>query len=86
MPELKEAVTIHVPAHLMQYRQDTIDRLSYLFASVTFEQSSAGIVCSSSEPIDRTLLQREIRYALVRSKVRVEGLDQRNALFAAVFR
>jgi hypothetical protein len=53
VPELQEAVTIHVPVHLMQYRQDTIDRLSYLFASVTFEQSSAGIACSSSEPIDR---------------------------------
>lgn len=85
MPELQEAVTFHVPEHLMLYRQDTIDRLAYLFPSVKFVLSSTGIACSSSEPLDETSLQREIRYGLLRAKVRAEGLAHRNTLFAAVF-
>lgn len=70
----------------MQYRQDVIDRLAYLCPSVTFALSSTGIACLSSEPFDETLLHQEVRYGLVRAKVRAEGLERRNTLFAAVFR
>lgn len=74
-----------VPEDLLPYRQETIDRLAYLFPKIKFTAYKTRIECSSDGILDEAKLNEEIRYGLVRSKVRAEGQANRLALYAAVF-
>jgi len=75
-----------VSPNLVPFVQDAVDRLAYLFPEITFCITEAGIDCSSSTDLDRIKLTQEIRYGLVRQKIRAEGQLDRTALYAALFR
>lgn len=74
-----------VPDGLSSFRQDTIDRLAYLYPDVEFSTCKIGIECRSTAELDLKKLNEEIRYGLFRTKIRAEGQVNRLALFDAVF-
>ena len=85
MAEISHTAFFPVSPNLAPFVQDAVDRLAYLFPEITFCISEAGIDCSSSTDLDRIKLNQEIRYGLVRQKIRAEGQPDRTALYAALF-
>lgn len=75
-----------VPVSLLPYRQETINRIAYLFPEIEFSVCDSGIQCRSDTTMDHVMLNQEIRYCLFRTKIRAEGQADRSALYAAVFR
>jgi len=76
---------VSVDLTVLPFASDAIARLSYLFPKISFSASSGIIEVECTEAFDISEVRKEVRYALYRSKIRAEGTENRNALFAAVF-
>lgn len=75
----------NVSEHLLEFCQQALDRLAYLFPQVEFKMINQVIHCSSREPFDMNSLNEALRYELYRAKIRFEGQELRSALYSAVF-
>lgn len=74
-----------IPDHLIASSHDAITRLRYLLPEITFDLDDANLMCSGPEEVDWGVVRQEVYYALCRSKIRLDGVPHRNALFAAIF-
>ena len=85
LPKIPHTALFPVAPNLVPFIQEAVDRLAYLFPEITFCITDAGIECSSNTDLDWIMLNQEIRYGLVRQKIRAEGQSDRKALHAALF-
>ena len=85
MGRVQNATSFIVPAALMDYAQDAVQRLSYLYPNIEFTITGPQISLASNDNIDKMKMNEELRYALYRSKIRAECAEDRSALISAVF-
>ena len=86
MAKISKTAILPVSLNLTPFAHNTVNRLAYLFPEITFSVTKAGIECSSDTDLDLTMITQEVRYNLVREKVRAEGHNDRAALHAALFK
>ena len=78
------AVNIAVPESFACYADAAATRLRYLFPSWEIDAVPEGIRVSKIGPGDKTLVQREVNYALYRERIRAEGEPLRELLLRSV--
>ena len=81
---LAYAITIIVPESFTEFVDAAITRLRYLFSSWDIVAVRGGICVSTRAAADRTLVQREVNYALYRERIRSEGQSLRELLLRSV--
>lgn len=75
-----------VADHLLEFGQETIDRLAYLYPAIGFSIKSGAVECVSDTPIIPKSLNEDLRYGLYRTKIRAENTVNRSLLYKAVFK